>query len=109
MLVEDDRVFLETVAWIQRRAWTHACAGNRRERGEQGSRLHRYFGRWRFAVDWTRATVSCDSSQCEHGVRAREQRRLWLDQGTVLRLGRYWLEVQARRGKRSAADRSRAV
>ena len=70
--------------------------------------LCRRLGRRRFAVHRHRSAGACHSPQREHAVLDRKQRRLRIDQGSVLGLRRYRHQGEARRRQFIAADRSRA-
>ena len=108
LLVEDAGVLPARGARLQRRAWTHAGARHRRQRGQRRPDLHRRLGRRRLAVDRARPDVPCDPAQREPALRAREQRRLRADQRAVLGVGRPRLAQQEGRGQHDGGDRRRA-
>src|SRR5277367_2264419 len=51
------------------------------------------------AFDWAGPSVPRHTAQREDGLRDREQRRVWSDQGTILGIGRRGIEEQARRSE----------
>ena len=75
------------------------AAGKPQPAGTDGDR------RWRHGLDRPGPVRAHAAPECADDLHHREQRRLWPDEGPVLRHGRFRLQAQDRRGERSAADR----
>ena len=105
VLVEDADVLRRGCARLQQRPRPHGDHRHGRQRRQPRAHLHRHLGRRRLALDRSRTPHARDSSQHQHGVRHREQRRLRTHQGPTLGLGRHRLGAEEGRRQSARAHR----
>ena len=97
LLVEDADLFPRQFARLQLRARAHAVGADRRQSRQPRPDLSRRVRRRRLRLDRLRPVRARDAPRRQHGLHRREQRRVWPDQGPVLRHRRPRLEIEARR------------
>ena len=96
LLQQDAGIFPEPIARFQRRSRPHAGARNRRDAREPDADCDRRERRRRHRFDRYGPVRSPAAPQCSDDLHHREQRRLRIDQGSVLRNRR--LRIKAKSG-----------
>ena len=107
LLLQDHGLSIGRCPWHQRRARPHALRRHRRQCRRAGHVLRGDIGRRGFALHRPGPIRPCAPPKPQHALCHREQRRLWLHQGPVLRLRRRGQQGQEGRGEPAAAHRSR--
>ena len=87
---------------LQQRAWAHAFGRDGRAAGQQHHEGAGRQRRRRYGLHRHGAVRPPDAPQRPDDLHHRRQRRVWADQGPVLRDRRYRLEAEDRRDQRSA-------
>ena len=105
LLVQIAGVLHVALLQLQLGAWPHALGGHGRAAGQQDDALDRPERRRRHRVDRHGPVHPPAAAQCADDLHCGRQRRLWADQGPVLRHRRHRLQAEERRGQRASRHR----